>query len=571
MAHCDEVGWQTQLLGALAELPADAFQELLRTLLDRSGFVDVAVTTRGSGEGLEGVGIYRTDLVSFAVVLQCRRIPDAVGPAAVRELRDAMAGRGDRGLLIGTGTFTDEARAEAQRADGASVDLLDGARLCDLLRTYGLGVRTTRVEQVAVDEGFFGMLRGRRMAEPAAGPEELRAAVQGANALTRRWIVDAAASERSTVLCGPGAWMCLAYLAAAATGRGEQELGAAVGLTDVAAVRGAAALEAAFCEGSSTRLAHGVWAEPGFVLDPWWRRHVGTAQVRSLPEDRAVLDAWVAEATGGLIERVPLDFDRPSGVLLLSATAVETSWTTPFEPDDLRSSHEGWQGRRIAGLTRSTEDLDDVSVVGEDDAAVTVLRVEGSGDVDVFVAMGHETAHAVHVLTTVVDLVTGQHRYRGGSELSPGAAGPGVEFGLVHHGSEPVLTTRLPRFELADEHYLTGSPAVFGLGSVTDPSVHHFPKLSPTRLAVGQARQAAVAAFTETGFRAASATAVEMMITGFMSPYFDPRSISLRIDRPFGFLAVRRDLGAILCAGWVADVQDAPLPTYDFGSYDDVE
>jgi restriction system protein len=68
-----------------------------------------------------------------------------------------MTGRGDKGLLITTGTFTAEAKAEANRPGAPPIDLIDGYQLCDLLKKYGLGVRATprTVEDIEVDEEFF--------------------------------------------------------------------------------------------------------------------------------------------------------------------------------------------------------------------------------------------------------------------------------------------------------------------------------------------------------------------------------------------------------------------------------
>jgi hypothetical protein len=51
---------------------------------------------------------------------------------------------------------------------------------------------------------------------------------------------------------------------------------------------------------------------------------------------------------------------------------------------------------------------------------------------------------------------------------------------------------------------------------------------------------------SEEGFRSAAATAVDLVITGF-PPEEDPRSFSVHIDRPFGFLAVHRELGLVDC------------------------
>lgn len=80
-----------------------------------------------------------------------------MGAAAVQDFRGAMAGRGDKGLLITTGSFTSDAKAEATRDGAPPVDLIDGDRLCDLLKEYELGVRTQirQVEAVTVDPTFF--------------------------------------------------------------------------------------------------------------------------------------------------------------------------------------------------------------------------------------------------------------------------------------------------------------------------------------------------------------------------------------------------------------------------------
>lgn len=75
----------------------------------------------------------------------------------MRDFRGAMAGRGDKGLLITTGSFTADAKKEASRDGAPPIDLIDGDRLCDLLKRYDLGVRTTTrtVEDINIDAGFF--------------------------------------------------------------------------------------------------------------------------------------------------------------------------------------------------------------------------------------------------------------------------------------------------------------------------------------------------------------------------------------------------------------------------------
>jgi restriction system protein len=66
-----------------------------------------------------------------------------------------MIGRGEKGLLITTGTFTSAARAEATRDGAPPLDLIDGDELVELLREHKLGISTELVEQVTVHPGFF--------------------------------------------------------------------------------------------------------------------------------------------------------------------------------------------------------------------------------------------------------------------------------------------------------------------------------------------------------------------------------------------------------------------------------
>ena len=68
-----------------------------------------------------------------------------------------MAGRGEKGLLITTGSFTKSAKDEAVRDGAPTVELVNGEQLCDLLKKYSLGVETvTRShDDVTIDEELF--------------------------------------------------------------------------------------------------------------------------------------------------------------------------------------------------------------------------------------------------------------------------------------------------------------------------------------------------------------------------------------------------------------------------------
>lgn len=156
----DSENWKEALLAHMLAMSPSGFERLAQRLLRAAGFINTTVTGRSGDGGIDGTGVYRLSLVSFPVFFQCKRYKGTVGPDKVRDFRGAMAGRGDKGLLITTGTFTREARDEATRDGAPPIDLIDGERLCELLKQHQLGVRTEerRVEDVEVVASFFDEL-----------------------------------------------------------------------------------------------------------------------------------------------------------------------------------------------------------------------------------------------------------------------------------------------------------------------------------------------------------------------------------------------------------------------------
>jgi restriction system protein len=149
--------WREELLAVLLAMDPTGFEHLARRLLRAAGFINTSVTGGAGDGGIDGVGVYRLSLVSFPVYFQCKRYKGTVGPEKVRDFRGAMQGRGDKGLLITTGTFTAEATKEATRDGAPPIDLIDGERLCDLLKEHQLGVETTErtIEDVYLRAEFF--------------------------------------------------------------------------------------------------------------------------------------------------------------------------------------------------------------------------------------------------------------------------------------------------------------------------------------------------------------------------------------------------------------------------------
>ena len=68
-----------------------------------------------------------------------------------------MVGRADKGIILTTGTFTREAKAEALRDGAPPLDLIDGEEFVQMLKTYSLGIAVTQktIEDIAVNQSWF--------------------------------------------------------------------------------------------------------------------------------------------------------------------------------------------------------------------------------------------------------------------------------------------------------------------------------------------------------------------------------------------------------------------------------
>lgn len=149
--------WKDGLITSLLGLPPEGFERIAQRLLREAGFTNVIVTGRSGDGGIDGMGTYRLSLVSFPVFFQCKRYKGSVTAGAVRDFRGAMVGRGEKGLLITTGSFTKDAQSEATRDGAPPVELIDGDQLCDLLKHHRLGVvvKQRMEEDVELVPEFF--------------------------------------------------------------------------------------------------------------------------------------------------------------------------------------------------------------------------------------------------------------------------------------------------------------------------------------------------------------------------------------------------------------------------------
>ena len=89
------------LLKVLHNISSEGFERLCKYILRVYGFENVSVTPKGKDGGIDGFGTLQLNpFVSFKVIFQCKRYQGTVSRAQVGDLRNAMIGRADKGIMI---------------------------------------------------------------------------------------------------------------------------------------------------------------------------------------------------------------------------------------------------------------------------------------------------------------------------------------------------------------------------------------------------------------------------------------------------------------------------------------
>ncbi|HET9135344.1 MAG TPA: winged helix-turn-helix domain-containing protein [Candidatus Kapabacteria bacterium] len=144
---------EVSLLEILRSLSPKGFEEICGLLLRESGFENVIVSGRSRDGGFDGSGrLSINPFVSLSVTFQCKRYMGSVSRAEVGDFRNSMLGRAEKGIFLTTGTFSSDARKEADRVD-PKIELVDGEKLVEMFQQSGLGVKPRQIFDV--DTQFF--------------------------------------------------------------------------------------------------------------------------------------------------------------------------------------------------------------------------------------------------------------------------------------------------------------------------------------------------------------------------------------------------------------------------------
>jgi hypothetical protein len=372
----------------------------------------------------------------------------------------------------------------------------------------------------------------------------------------------AAIGPRHHVASALGAWLLLALVGPASSGGSRDTLTDVLGCDVDSAAEAAAGLLAD--PHPLVASAAAVWtaagAELGAGFGPWRDQLPPEVTTGDLPS-QADLDAWVSEHSLGLIDRFPIARRDDVYLVLASVLATKVSWQRPFDlaPAASLGPASPWASQLRQVLHTPTGPASGhtqfiASSPEAGDVIVHMARAAGGLSV-VSVAAAPDVAYD-RVLAAA---------YRIGVRLAAGLRVDRLSLADLPLGEGPLWLVRevaatadscvavLPAWSATSEHDLSAPALGFAaakeaLAGTTDP---------------WQARQAAMARYSRTGFEAAAVSALVVALA--MRQPGSYREAELRFGHPYAVVALTTAgsgagspwHGLPVFSAWVSEPDDA--------------
>jgi hypothetical protein len=368
-----------------------------------------------------------------------------------------------------------------------------------------------------------------------------------------------------------GAWLLLA-LCAAAGGPDRRDEFEALGVDPSEAAAVATGLLSVGHELVLSAAAAWTGADAPATTAPRLARDLPAAVATGPLPDHRGLDAWATEKTLGLIERFPVTVTRETLLVLATALATKVSWIEPFTTVPAAELRGVWA---LETALRSPSGYPHVSFIARTqragvvavhsaraiDEAMTdglmVTSVIAEPDVPAadVIAAGYEIARSLALRqglsakVSLFDLPLGDGPLWTITEQETRTTAP--------DGREERCASILPAWRATSDHDLgrdgLGFPAAArALAAMLGLDEYKF-----------QARQAAVAAYSRTGFEAAAVSAMAVAAAGYIEPRVGVlRDAELRFGHPYAVVAVTTQQdgpwdGVPVFSVWVSEPEDA--------------
>ena len=145
-----------ELLALIMDHDSDFFERVVVQLLEKMGYGQGVVTKRSADGGIDG--LITTDELGFRpIYTQAKRFSsdNKVSRPMVQAFVGALNGA-PNGVFITTSSFTSEAIEYADNYPNATLSLIDGRKLAELMIKYNLGVATEKVIEIKrIDSDYF--------------------------------------------------------------------------------------------------------------------------------------------------------------------------------------------------------------------------------------------------------------------------------------------------------------------------------------------------------------------------------------------------------------------------------
>ena len=238
------------------------------------------------------------------------------------------------------------------------------------------------------------------------------------------------------------------------------------------------------------------------------------------------VNAWVAEHTDGLIDRLLSDAPDPqTGLILINAIAMDAKWEKPFEAyNTIEDSFHAPEGDVTVEMMYQQDFFDYV----ERDGLQIIRLPYADGALSMWIALPGEGVSI------------------GLDGLLDALAEQGMDY-LTDGAEEREVDLFLPKLDLTTENSLSDALKALGVeapfGSDAD-----FSGISEVPLRIDEILQKVRVQLDEEGTKAAAATAA-MVACMAMLPEEEP--VEVRVDRPFAFVIADGETDSVCFAGVV--------------------